>query len=129
MIAAPEDFFASYLEANGSFSVERIAAHFHVPSAVFFPDRTHVHESEAALHASLETVVGRIRAQGVARYDLQLRALDRLSADFAQGHVEWRLFDAAETLLLRVFTTYILRRDAAAGWRICAIVEKGSERP
>jgi ketosteroid isomerase-like protein len=128
MIAKPEDFFASYLAANNAFDVVRVAAHFHVPSAVYFPDRSHVHESEAALLASLETVIGRIRAQGVVRYDMLVQEIDRLSMDFAQGHVEWRLFDGEDRALLRVFTTYILRRDEALGWRIAAILEKGSER-
>lgn len=128
MITKPEEFFASYLEANGAFDVARIGEHFHVPSAVYFPDRSHVHDSEAALLASLEAVVGRIRAQGVVRYDLLLQELDRLSMDFAQGHVEWRLFNGAGDALLRVFTTYILRRDERLGWRIAAILEKGAER-
>lgn len=128
MIAKPEDFFASYLAANNAFDVARIAAHFHVPGAVIFADRTVINENAEAHRASLETVIGRIRAQGVVRYDLLVQEIDRLSMDFAQGHVEWRLFDGEDKALLRVFTTYVLRRDEALGWRIAAILEKGSER-
>lgn len=128
MIAEAEDFPASYLAANRAFDIARIAAHFHVPSAVFFPERTIVHDSAAGLAQSLAAVVARIRGQGVVRYDMRVHGLDRLSPDFAQLHAEWRLFDADARALLRVFTSYILRRDAEAGWRIAAILEKGSER-
>lgn len=120
--AAAAAYFNGYSAAFAAYDADRIAALFDQPLTVLTAARPIVHADAAAVRAYVEGMLDTYRHVGLAWPVPAAVWAWPCGDDLARAEVLWLLRSADRAEIMRFSTSYVLRRDGDAGWRVSVVI-------
>ncbi|MFV3127325.1 hypothetical protein [Niveispirillum sp. KHB5.9] len=115
-------YFNAYSAAFAAYDTERVASLFDQPLTVLTAARPIVHGDQDAVRAYVDGMLDTYRSIGLAWPVPAAVWAWPCGDDLARAEVLWLLRSADRAEIMRFSTSYLLRRDADAGWRVSVVI-------
>jgi len=115
-------YFNGYSAAFAAYDTDRVAALFDQPLTVLTATKPIVHGDLDAVRAYVDGMLDTYRHIGLAWPVPAAVWAWPCGENLARAEVLWLLRSADRAEIMRFSTSYVLRRDGDAGWRVAVVI-------
>ncbi len=115
-------YFNGYSAAFAAYDTDRVSALFDQPLTVLTATKPIVHGDLEAVRAYVDGMLDTYRHIGLAWPVPAAVWAWPCGENLARAEVLWLLRSADRAEIMRFSTSYVLRRDADAGWRVSVVI-------